>query len=114
VSSLFDFVTFLVLLGGLGAGTALFRTGWFVESIATQVLVIFVIRTRRAPYASRPDARLVALSLAIVACAALLPLLPYAPMLGFVPLPPVYYVAIACIVAAYLAAAELAKRRFYR
>ena len=54
VSSLFDFLTFFALLSLFGAGEALFQTGWFVESLATQVLVIFVIRTRHAPWSSRP------------------------------------------------------------
>ncbi len=54
VSSLFDFLTFGLLLLVFGAGQALFQTGWFIESLATQVLVIFVIRTRRNPLRSRP------------------------------------------------------------
>ncbi len=54
VSSVFDFLTFFILLKVFGAGEALFHTGWFIESIATQVLVIFVIRTRGSPFKSRP------------------------------------------------------------
>ena len=59
VSSLFDFLTFGLLLLVFGAGQALFQTGWFIESLATQVLVIFVIRTRRNPLRSRPSPYLV-------------------------------------------------------
>ncbi len=114
VSSLFDFITFAVLLGVLHAGDTLFRTGWFVESVVSQVLVIFVIRTRGPSYASHPDRRLLAMALAIVACALLLPAIPWASMLGFAPLPATYYVAMVAIVAAYLVAAERAKRFFYR
>ena len=113
VSSLFDFLTFAVLLGVLHAGEAAFRTGWFVESIVTQVLVIFVIRTRKPAYASRPDPRLAAAALAVVTFAVLLPFVPYAGLLGFVTLPPLYYLVIVCIALAYLLAAELTKRAFY-
>ena len=76
VSSLFDFLTFYLLLAWLDAGEKLFQTGWFVESMATQVLVIFVIRTRGRPWASLPSPWLAATSIAIVAVAALLPLTP--------------------------------------
>ena len=54
VSSLFDFLTFCALLSLFGAGQAMFQTGWFIESLATQCLVIFIIRTRGAPWRSRP------------------------------------------------------------
>jgi Mg2+-importing ATPase len=67
VSSLFDFLTFGLLLLVFGAGQALFQTGWFIESLATQVLVIFVIRTRRSPLQSRPNPYLAATALAVVA-----------------------------------------------
>jgi hypothetical protein len=66
VSSLFDFLTCYVLLAVLKSSEALFLTGWFVESLATQVLVIFTIRTRRNPLSSRPHAALAATSLAVV------------------------------------------------
>src|SRR5262249_57630242 len=87
VSSVFDFLTFFVLLRFLGADAALFHTGWFVESLATQVLVIFVIRTQGSPLRSRPSAWLVVTSLAVVVTALLLPLGPLASALRFVPLP---------------------------
>lgn len=114
VSSLFDLLTFGVLLSVFQAGEALFRTGWFIESMATQVLVIFVIRTRGAPWRSRPDAWLTATSVAVVAVAVLLPFTPLAPLLGFVAPPPGLLLAIAAMVIMYLACAEFAKRRFYR
>ena len=69
VSSLFDLLTFYVMLNLFAANEALFRTGWFVESLATQVLVIFVIRTRRNAFASRPATGLIVTSLAVVALA---------------------------------------------
>jgi Mg2+-importing ATPase len=113
VSSVFDLLTFGVLLVVFEAGEALFRTGWFIESMATQVLVIFVIRTRGAPWRSRPDARLAVTSLAVVATAVLLPFTPLAPWLGFTPPPVEMLAAIAAMVLAYLVCAELAKRWFY-
>ncbi|MFN3545430.1 MAG: magnesium-translocating P-type ATPase [Thiobacillus sp.] len=114
VSSLFDFLTFYVLLKVFEASEALFHTGWFIESITTQVLVIFIIRTRGSPFASRPNVWLVVLSLGVVAFAMLLPWLPYAQHLGFVAPPPSFYAALAGIVAAYLAIMLWAKQLFYR
>ena len=114
VSSLFDFLTFYLLLRLFDAQPALFRTGWFVESIATQVLVIFVIRTRRKPWLSRPNPWLVALSLGVVAAAMALPFSPLAPALGFVPLPLEFFGLLAVLLVAYLAMVEVGKRWFYR
>ena len=114
VSSLFDFVTFYLLLRLFDAQPALFRTGWFVESIATQVLVIFVIRTRRKPWLSRPNPWLVALSLGVVAAAMWLPFSPLASALGFVPLPLEFFGLLAVLLVAYLAMVEFGKRWFYR
>ena len=114
VSSLFDFLTFYVLLGLLHADEALFHTGWFIESLATQVLVIFVIRTRASPFASRPSRALAATSAAVVALAILLPFTPLAGPLGFVAPPGAFFAALAAMVAAYLVLAEVVKRAFYR
>ena len=114
VSSAFDFLTFYVLLAFFHANETLFRTGWFVESLATQVLVIFVIRTRGPATASRPSRALAATSLAVVAAAVALPFTPLAPRLGFTPLPPDFLALLAGLVVAYLALAEGAKRFFYR
>ena len=113
LSSVFDLITFGVLLAVFDAVPELFRTAWFVESLATQVLVIFVIRTRGSPFASRPHPALVATSLAVVAVAALLPYTPVAPMLGFVPIPAPLWGVLALLVAAYLAFAEAGKRAFH-
>jgi Mg2+-importing ATPase len=113
VSSVFDFLTFFMLLHVFRAGEALFHTGWFIESIATQVMVIFIIRTRGNPFANRPNAWLIGLSLAVVATAAALPLMPAGAYLGFVPPPPELYLAVVGIVLAYLVAVQVAKRAFY-
>ncbi|MGA8863854.1 MAG: magnesium-translocating P-type ATPase [Gallionella sp.] len=114
VSSVFDFLTFFILLKVFGAGEALFHTGWFIESIATQVLVIFVIRTRGSAFKSRPDMTLVATSLAVVIVAALLPFTPFAAQLGFVVPPPLFFLILPAMVLCYLVAVEFVKRYFYR
>jgi Mg2+-importing ATPase len=113
VSSLFDFLTFWVLLVVFSADAALFRTGWFVESLATQVLVIFVIRTRRSPLRSAPHPALVATSLAVVGAALALPYAGFGAALGFAPLPASFYPVLVALVVAYLALAEGGKRLFY-
>ena len=91
-----------------------FRTGWFVESLATQTLVIFVIRTRRTPFwRSRPSTPLLLTSLAIPLIAIALPYLPFAHALGFTHLPAEYYAILIGIVVTYLFTVELVKRWFF-
>ncbi|VTU21927.1 Magnesium-transporting ATPase, P-type 1 [Variovorax sp. PBL-E5] len=113
ISSLFDFLTFWVLLNVLHAPEGLFRTGWFIESLVTQVLVIFVIRTRGRPWSSRPSAVLVGSSLAVVAVALLLPLTPLGSLFHFEAPPAIFFVWLGGMVVAYLALVEGAKRIFY-
>jgi P-type Mg2+ transporter len=110
LSSLFDLATFAILIFAFGATPDLFRTAWFLESIATQILVIFVIRTHAAAWKSRPHPVLIATSLAALAAAPILVLSPTATALGFVSVPSRLAVTIVVIVLAYLACAELAKR----
>jgi Mg2+-importing ATPase len=114
VSSIFDFLTFWLMLRVFHAGEALFHTGWFVESLATQVLVIFVIRTRGNPFRSRPSTLLTVTSLSAVLVGALLPFTPLGTRLGFVPLPWGFFLALSGMVVAYLAGVELVKRWFFR
>lgn len=114
VSSAFDFLTFFVLLKFFGAHEALFHTGWFIESIATQVLVIFIIRTHGNPFRSRPHIALTVTSLAVVLTAAAMPYMPFAAQLGFVPPPPAFYWILTGMLLCYLAAVEIVKRYFYR
>ncbi|MFF0311774.1 cation-translocating P-type ATPase [Streptosporangium sp. NPDC004379] len=115
ISSIFDAVTFTVMLGLFHAGPPLFRTGWFVESLATQTLVIFAVRTRRVPFfRSHPSVPLLLAALGVVTAGALLPATPLAAFLGFQPLPGPFFLALALMTAAYLTLIELAKRRFYR
>ena len=113
VSSVFDLLMFFVLLHFFHAGADLFHTAWFVESLATQVLVIFIIRTRRNLLASRPHPALAVLALVVLAVATVLPFAPFATRLGFVPMSGAVYGSIAIIAAFYLLTMEAAKRLFY-
>jgi Mg2+-importing ATPase len=114
LSSIFDFVTFAVLIGLLHAHAAEFRTGWFVESLATQTLVIFVIRTRRHPFwRSRPSRPLLVASLMVPALAVGVPYLPFGQRLGFTHLPLSFYPILVGLVLAYLLLVEQVKTRFY-
>ena len=111
VSSFYDFVTFFVLLRVFHASEGLFQTGWFVESLATQTLVIFVIRTSRSPLRSRPSVALAATVLGMVALAITLPFVPAAQeVLGFQPLPPLFFVFLFGVVTTYLGLVQIAKR----
>ena len=113
MSSLFDFLTFAVMLNLFNAGERLFQAGWFVESLATQTLIIFVIRTRRTPFwRSRPSIQLTVAAVAVVAIGAALPISPLASPLGFDALPPAFYAVLAGMVCSYLALVETAKRWF--
>ena len=114
ISSVFDFLTFYLLIKLFDAHESLFRTGWFVESIATQVLVIFVIRTRKNPLRSNPNLWLVMTSASVVIAAMLLPFTPVASYLGFSPLPMVFFGLLAVLLIAYLLAVEGGKQWFYR
>jgi Mg2+-importing ATPase len=109
LSSVFDFLTFFVMLHVFHATVALFRTGWFVESLATQTLVVFVIRTLERPWRSRPSLPLVVTVLAVVAIGAMLPMTPFAAALGFVRLPATYFVFLAAATTMYLGIVEATK-----
>jgi Mg2+-importing ATPase len=114
ISSIFDFLTFYVLLHFLHASEAQFHTGWFVESLATQTLVLFVIRTSKNPFRSRPSGPLLATCLAAVVIGLYLPFSPLAGILGFTPLPAKYYAFVAVATAVYLLLVEAAKRPLLR
>ena len=114
VSSVFDFLTFFVMLSILHANHDEFRTGWFVESLATQTLVVFLIRTRRVPFfRSRPSRSMLITPLATATVGALLPFTPAANLLGFAALPLAFFLILVGMVLAYLALIELAKSWFY-
>jgi P-type Mg2+ transporter len=110
ISSIFDFLTFYVMLHVFRADEAEFHTGWFVESLATQTLVLFVIRTVHNPFRSRPSTMLTITTLSAVAFAVALPFSPLARPLGFVPLPASYFAFLGGATLAYLGLVELAKR----
>jgi Mg2+-importing ATPase len=115
ISSAFDFLTFFVLFVGFGTAAAVFQTGWFLESLATQTLVIHIIRTRKTPFfGSSPS---LALLLSTVGCVALGWVIPFTPLgrfFGFTPIPVPILLTLGGIVLAYLVTVEFAKRWFYR
>jgi Mg2+-importing ATPase len=114
VSSLFDFATFYLLLVVLKADEALFQTGWFIESLATQVLVIFIIRTRGNPFRSHPNRAIWVAAAIILGIAVIVPFSPLAEYFGFVALPWPYFLALGFLVIMYLALAQMVKTHFYR
>jgi len=111
VSSLFDAITFTILLKVFHADATLFQTGWFVESIATQILVIFLIRSRRLPWrANRPHSLLIVTSLGALGAGVALALGPWGYLFGFAAPSLSLMAVIGAITLIYLAAAEAAKR----
>jgi len=116
ISSIDDFLTFAVLLWVFHASTneSLFHTGWFVESLATQTLVVFVIRTAANPLKSRPSRPLLLSVLAVVGIATALPYTPLGRLLRFTPLPLSLLAAIAVLAVTYLFLVQAVKSWFYR
>jgi Mg2+-importing ATPase len=114
ISSVFDFATFAVMLWVFNAAAPLFRSGWFVESLATQTLIVFAIRTRRVPFLrSRPSRPLLISVFVVVTVGAAIPQSPLGDGLGFAPLPPEFFAVLVAFVIAYLASVEVAKHFFY-
>jgi len=114
VSSLYDFATFGFLYFMLHSNEAVFRTGWFLESMATQVLIIHFIRTKKLPFIkSSAHPALTASTLGIVIIAWILPFTPFANLIGFTPLAPNILLGLAAIVLLYLVTVEVMKRFFY-
>ena len=114
ISSVFDFATFGIMLWVFDASPPEFRAGWFVESLATQTLVIFAIRTRRVPFfRSRPSRALLLAAIAVVAVGAAIPASPVSATLGFAPLPAPFFATLVVMVVVYLVLIDLAKRWFF-
>ncbi len=113
LSSVFDFLTFGVLLLLLNSSPDQFRTGWFVESVISASAIVLVVRTRRPFFRSRPSRYLTLATILVAVVVLLLPFTPLAEVFGFTPLPPVFYGAMAVIVGLYALGAEMAKRFFY-
>jgi Mg2+-importing ATPase len=115
ISSAYDFMTFGVMVWVFHADETLFHTGWFVESLATQTLVIFVIRTRRTPFfRSRPSLPLAATTLMCVIVGVAIPFSPLADTLGFDALPLDFFAILGLMVLTYLGIVEFGKSRFFR
>ena len=113
VSTLFDLLTFSVLIFVFRAGMVEFRTGWFVESLVTQLLMIFSVRTRHHPLATRPHPLVTSLTLTIVALTLALPFTSAGRWFGFAPVSLLYFGFLLLAVVGFLTTIELVKRRFY-
>ena len=115
ISSVFDIATFVVLIRVLHASAPEFRTGWFIESLATQTVVVFAIRTLRVPFfRSRPSLPLALSAAGVLAVGIWLTRSPLAATLGFAALPGTFYLVVAAFVVAYMVAVDLAKLAFFR
>jgi Mg2+-importing ATPase len=114
VSSIFDFLTFGVLVFILHAQPDSFRTGWFLESVVSASVIVLVIRTRRPFYQSRPGKYLLAATLLIAGVTLILPFSPLGGLFRFHPLPISFFIALGAIMILYIVAAEIAKKIFYK
>jgi Mg2+-importing ATPase len=113
VSSIFDFLAFGVLLYLFRASPDEFRTGWFIESLLTELVIALVVRTRHLFFRSRPGTLLLVSTLAVIAIALVLPYLPFISVFGFVPLPAPLMLAMIGLTVLYVVITEVAKKVFY-
>jgi Mg2+-importing ATPase len=113
ISSVFDLLTFGTLLWLFKSAPEEFRTGWFLESLLTELVIALVVRTRRPFYRSRPGNLLLGSTVIVIAIALALPYLPFSALFGFVPLPAPLVLAMIGLTLAYVLAVELAKKSFY-
>jgi Mg2+-importing ATPase len=113
VSSIFDFLTFGLLLCVFQATNEEFRTGWFIESLLTELVIALVVRTRRVFYRSRPGNLLLASTIVVIVLTLILPYLPCNSLLGFVPLPAPLMMLLIGLTVLYVFVAELTKKYFY-
>ena len=114
ISSLFDLLTYAVMLLVFHATAPIFQAAWFIESLSTQTLVIYMIRTRKPFFKSRPSALLVLSGLGVVGFGLLLPLTVLGPIFKFEPLPGAFYIILAAMVVTYLFMVEVLKGWFYK
>jgi len=114
VSSVFDYLTFGLLLLVLNASEAQFRTGWFLESVISASLIVLVIRSRQPFFKSKPGKYLLITTLSIVFITLILPFTPVGKIFGFIPLSFTTYLLLLLIVAIYIVAAEITKSFFYK
>ena len=113
VSSIFDFLTFGVLLFLFRATPEEFRTGWFIESLLTELVIALVVRTRRVFFRSRPGTLLLVSTLIVIGITLVLPYLPFNFLFGFVPLPAPLMLTMIGLTALYVLVTEIAKKAFY-
>jgi Mg2+-importing ATPase len=113
VSSIFDFLTFGALLFLFHAAPPEFRTGWFIESLLSELVIALVVRTRHLFFRSRPGTLLLGSTLAIIAITLVLPYLPFMSVFGFVPLPAPLMGSVLALTALYVVMTEVAKQYFY-
>ena len=113
ISSVFDFLTFGVLLLIFHAAPQEFRTGWFIESLMTELVIALVVRTRRPFYRSRPGTWLLGTSAAVLLLALAMPYLPGVAIFGFVPLPAPLMLGVVGLTLAYVVVVEWTKKQFY-
>lgn len=113
VSSVFDYATFGILLFVVHATEQQFQTGWFIESLLTELVIALVVRTRRPFFRSRPGKALWMLTLVVSIATLVIPYLPFSHFLGFTPLPVWVMIALVALTGLYVAAAEIAKKIFY-
>ncbi len=115
ISSLYDFLTYFVMLVILHSSQALFRTGWFIESMLTQILVIFIIRTNRSPfYKSRPSKWVISSVLIVLIATLIIPFSPLASLLGFERPPAFFFIVLIGMVITYLVLVEFVKSWFVK
>jgi Mg2+-importing ATPase len=115
ISSIFDFLTFFIMLLVFNATEPLFQTAWFLESLSTQTLVIFVVRTRKTPfYKSKPSRLLLLSSLSVLAVAFIMPLTPLGELFRFVEPPFAFFIILAGLIGVYLTLVEIVKKWFYK
>ena len=114
IASIFDFLTFYLLLRWFGHNERLFHTGWFIESLAPQMLSIFAIRTRKRLFTSLPSPTVSALALGMAAFIMVLPFTPLGTWVGLVPMPPQFFLFVAAVTVCYFVLLETVKYWFYR
>jgi Mg2+-importing ATPase len=114
VSSVFDYLTFGLLLLVLHATEVQFRTGWFLESVVSASLIVLVIRSRKPSYKSKPGKYLLIATISIVVITLILPYTPLAGIFGFSPLPVPFLLFIGLIILLYIFTAEVVKKIFYK
>jgi Mg2+-importing ATPase len=113
VSSIFDFLTFGALLFLFRASPDEFRTGWFIESLLTELVIALVVRTRHLFFRSRPGTLLLVSTLVVVCMTLVLPYLPFSSLFGFIPLPAPLMLAMIGLTSLYVVVTEVAKKYFY-